>query len=139
MIVKEKVHQLIIQTYYLLLKALNKYPTPRELASKTGEIVKGGAMQAGEAVRDGAEKAGEFVKEGYENISEHVDDAVQSGKEMATTAGERIGVVTSNGTEVVKNADDLASKEAGHLLGNAQEMLGGKIEDLGKGIKPEEE
>jgi hypothetical protein len=37
----------------------------------------------------------------------------------------------------VEAANDYASKDAGHLLGNAQDMLGGKIEEGGKGIKSE--
>jgi hypothetical protein len=127
MIVKESIHKLIIQTYYLLLKALNKYPSPSELA-----------QQAGESIQDGAGKAGSLVREGYENVSERVSGAVQGGKEMVGTAGERMGVVGSNAGEAVGNASDMASKEAGHLLGNAQEMLGGKIEEVGKGIKSEE-
>jgi hypothetical protein len=127
MIVKESIHKLIIQTYYLLLKALNKYPSPSELA-----------QQAGTAIQDSAEKAGSIVKEGYENVSGRVNDAVQGGKEMVGTAGDRIGVVGSNAGEAAGNASELASKDAGHLLGNAQEMLGGKIEEVGKGIKPEE-
>ncbi|TVY64289.1 Peroxisomal adenine nucleotide transporter [Lachnellula suecica] len=61
MIVKESIHKLIIQTYYLLLKALNKYPSPTELAN-----------QAGQAVSDGVEKTGEMVKEGYGNVAERV-------------------------------------------------------------------
>ncbi|KAE9367726.1 putative peroxisomal adenine nucleotide transporter 1 [Stipitochalara longipes BDJ] len=124
MIVKESIHKLIIQTYYVILKALNKYPSPSELAT-----------QAGVAIQDAGGKAGEMVKEGYEAASERVGDLVESGKEAIGVGTERAGVVGNNTIEVAKNAEDLASKEAGHLLGNAQDMLGGKIEKVGKGIK----
>jgi hypothetical protein len=73
----------------------------------------------------------------YENVSGRVGDAVQGGKGLVETAGERIGVIGTNTTETAKSANDLASKEAGHWLGNAKEMLGDKIEDVGKGIKLE--
>ncbi|KIN07419.1 hypothetical protein OIDMADRAFT_186009 [Oidiodendron maius Zn] len=63
MIIKEAIHKLIVHAYYLLLKALNKYPSPAELAA-----------QAGEAIRDGAEKLGESVREGVENVAERVGD-----------------------------------------------------------------
>ncbi|PMD40641.1 putative peroxisomal adenine nucleotide transporter 1 [Hyaloscypha variabilis F] len=126
MIVKESIHKLIIQTYYAILKALNKYPSPTELAS-----------QAGVAIQDAGEKVGHMVKEGYESAAERVGDMVESGKEVMGVGAERAGVVGSNAIEVTKNAEDLASKEAGHLLGNAQDMLGGKIEEVGKGIKTE--
>jgi len=120
MIVKERIHKLIIQTYYIILKALNKYPSPTELAS-----------QAQQAISDGAGKTGELMKEGYGTFTGRVGNVVDSGK----MAAERAGVIGNNATEVTKSAEDLASKDAGHLLGNAQEMLGGKIEEVGKGIK----
>jgi hypothetical protein len=126
MIIKEATHKLIIQAYYMILKALNKYPSPSQLAN-----------QAGVAIQDAGERAGEMVKDGYDGVAEKVGGMVESSKEAMGMTAERAGVVGSNATEVTKNAEDLASKEAGHLLGNAQHMLGGKIEDVGKGIKPE--
>jgi len=128
MIVKESIHKLIIQTYYLILKALNKYPSPTQLAN-----------QAGQAVSDGVEKTGEIVKEGYENVAGRVGSAIESGKDAAGVTAERVGVVGNNATEAAKTAGDYASKDAGHLLGNAQEQLGDKIEKIGKGLKPEKE
>jgi Mitochondrial carrier protein len=127
MIVKESIHKLIIQTYYIILRALNKYPSTSELAN-----------QAGVAIQDAGEKAGHMVKDGYEGITERVGSMVESGKEAIGVGAERAAVMGNNSIEVTKNAQDLASKEAGHLLGNAQDMLGGKIEELGKGIKTEE-
>jgi hypothetical protein len=126
MIVKESIHKLIIQAYYIILKALDKYPSPSELANQT-EV----------AIQDAGEKVGHMVKEGYEGVAERVGDMVESGKEAMGVGVERGGVVGSNAIEVTKNAEDLASKEAGHLLGNAQDMLGDKIEKVGKGIKIE--
>lgn len=124
MIVKESIHKFIIQAYYVILKALNKYPSPSELAN-----------QAGVVIQDADERAGEMVKEGYGAVAEKVGEMVESGREAMGVGAERAGVVGNNAVEVTKNAEDLASKEAGHLLGNAQDMLGGKIEEVGKGIK----
>lgn len=166
MIVKEQIHKLIIQAYFMILKTLDKFPSPSEVAS-----------QAGEAIQDGAQKASNIAKDGYENVSGRVGELVQDGKSVVNVAGERAGVISSNVTEVAKtgyenvstglgslvqdekdnvgvaservgavgsnsaesakSANDFASKEAGHLLGNAQEQLGGKLEELGKGIKSE--
>lgn len=128
MLLKESIHKLIIQTYYLVLKAMKQYPSPSQLAS-----------DAGTAVQDAGAKANEIAKDGYESVSGKVGDLVDSGKEAVGTVAERVGVVGSNATEFTKNSNEYASKEAGHLLGNAQEMLGGKIEEVGKGIKPEKE
>ncbi len=125
MLVKESVHKLIIQAYYLILKALNKYPSPSELAN-----------QAGTAIQDAGERAGEMVQEGYKNVSHRVGDAVESGKEAIGVSAERVNVVGNSVTETMKTVNDLGAKEAGHLMGNAQEQLGGKIEEVGQGIKP---
>jgi hypothetical protein len=127
MLLKEAIHKLIIQAYFLILKALKKYPSPSEIAS-----------QAGGAIQDASEKAGELVKEGYENVSGRVESAVQSGREVVGVAGERMGVVGNNTTEAAKTAEDYVSKDAGHLLGNARDMLGDKLIEGGKGVKNEE-
>jgi len=113
MIIKEQIHKLIIQAYYMVLKALNKYPSPTDLAK-----------QAGDAVMTASEKGGEYLKEGYENVAERVG---------ITT--ERASVLANNSTEAAKTANDFSRKEAGNLLGNAQEMLGGKIEEAGHALK----
>jgi hypothetical protein len=126
MIVKEAIQKLIVQTYYLLLKALNKYPTPSELAA-----------QAGDAVQGGAEKLSETVKEGYENVAERVGHAAHDGKRAMTVAGEKAGVFGGNSSPLPKTVNDLRSEQAGNLLGNAQEQLGGKIEKVEKGVKGE--
>lgn len=128
MLIKESIHKLIIQTYYVILKALNKFPSPEELAK-----------QASQQIQDGAERAGEALKDGYENVSETVGGAVQSGREAIGTAAERAGVISNNATEAAKTANDHSSKEAGHLLGNAQEQLGNGIEEIGKKVKPNPE
>jgi hypothetical protein len=157
MLLKESIHKLIIQSYYLILKALNKYPSPTELANQAGVAIQDGAERAGEMVREGYENASEAVsgavesvsdaaertraramlKDGYENAAGRVSAAMESGKEAVGIAVERAGGKGDNATKVVEAANDYASKDAGHLLGNAQEMLSGKIEEVGKGIKPE--
>jgi hypothetical protein len=138
MLLKESIHKLIIQTYYLVLKALKKYPSPSQLASDAGSAVQDAGAKAGDAIQSAASSTGEMAKDGYTSVSEIVGNAVESGKEIAGTVAERVGVIGNNTTEFTKNANEYASKEAGHLLGNAQEMLGGKIEEMGKVIKSEE-
>jgi hypothetical protein len=189
MLLKEAIHKFIIQAYYVILKALKKYPSPAELTA-----------QAGGAIQDAGEKAGELVKEGYENVSERVGSLVQdagtagerlgvmgtnatevakntgeklgvagtdvakstgerlgvmgtnaaevaknageklsgAGSGLAKTAGESLGVVGNNATEAAKTAEDYVSKDAGHLLGNARDMLGDKLIQGGKGVKNED-
>ena len=149
MLLKEAIHKLIIQAYYVILKALKKYPSPSEIAAraggaiqdaseKAGEVVKDGYEQAGDTIQDSAEKAGEVMKERYGNVSGIVSSLVQNGREAVETAGKRMGVVGNNATEAAKTAEDYVSKDAGHLLGNARDMLGDKLVDGGKGVKNED-
>ncbi|KAI9852265.1 MAG: hypothetical protein M1838_001307 [Thelocarpon superellum] len=49
MIVKESVHRLIIHAYYILLKALRRYPTPEQLAQKARERVQDAAESVSSA------------------------------------------------------------------------------------------
>ncbi|KAF4628063.1 hypothetical protein G7Y89_g10097 [Cudoniella acicularis] len=142
MIVKERVHKVIVQVYFFLLKMLKRYPSPQELASQANQ-------KASEAMEQGEK----MVREGYDGVSGRVESVVESGKVMventAEEAGvvgnnimeagkditERAGIVGNNAKEAAKSADNLASQEAGHLLGNAQEQLGDNIEEVGKGLK----
>ncbi|KAH7412803.1 mitochondrial carrier domain-containing protein [Cadophora sp. MPI-SDFR-AT-0126] len=127
MIIKEQIHKLIIQAYYMILKALNKYPSPSELAKQASDAVQDAGEKAGQYVANATGKGGELLKDGYENVAERVG---------ITT--ERAGVVANNATEAAKTANDFSAKEAGNLLGNAQEMLGGKIEEAGHALKNSE-
>merc|ERR1712144_93973 len=81
------------------------------------------AKQAGDAVQDAGEKAGQYVV---------------NAREKGGITTERAGVVANNTTEAAKTAEDFSAKEAGNLLGNALEMLGGKIEETGHALKTAE-
>ena len=100
MIIKEAIHKLIVHAYYLLLKALNKYPSPAELAA-----------QAGEAIQDGAEKLGESVREGVEHVAERVGD---NSSKMSTTIndfrGEKAGNLLDSAREYLGRKIETAGK-----------------------------
>ncbi|RDW65297.1 putative peroxisomal adenine nucleotide transporter 1 [Coleophoma crateriformis] len=153
MLVKESVHKVIIQLYFYLLKVLDKTQdragdlassassTVKDMGDRAGDMLTGVRGRAGEAVTG----AGEKIQNSYTSVSQSVSGALESGKdqisstgssvsEKAGVVGERVGVLGNNATEAAKTANDLASKEAGHLLGNAHAMLGGKIE----GVKNED-
>ncbi|KAI9841018.1 MAG: hypothetical protein M1837_001048 [Sclerophora amabilis] len=51
MIVKEAVHKLIIQLYYLILRALRRYPSPGELARAVADHAQDAASEAGEKIQ----------------------------------------------------------------------------------------
>ena len=143
MLVKEAVHKFIIQLYFLLLRALKRMPTAGEAASQAQEIAQNATAQAQEAgVKAGSmaqsahEQAAEGVSGAYNNAEQTMGSVVDGARGDAGQAYDRAQVVWSNVSEAAKSGTDVASQEAGHLLGNAQEMLGRNIEEVGKGIRP---
>jgi hypothetical protein len=138
MLLKEAIHKIIIQAYYIILKALKKYPSPAEIAAQAGSAIQDAGDKAGGMVKEGYENTGDMVQKGYENVSESVGNMVQDGREAVGRAGERMGVVGNNASEAAKTAEDYVSKDAGHLLGNARGQLGDKVIEGGKAVKSEE-
>lgn len=130
MLVKEAVHKLIIQAYFLILRALNKYPSPKELVSR-----------AGEKIQEAGEKVNEQVQAGYQSLTQQAGNAAGSGKEAMGIGAERASLIGENITEVGKNAADHlpGRKNASEALKIAMEAVGGKVEELGKEIKPASE
>lgn len=150
MLVKEAVHKAIIQLYFLLLRALKRVPTAGEAAGQAQEMAQNATLHAQEA----GVKAGEMASGAYGKAAESVGGAYESAARMVggvvdgargrvearkgsgAEAFERGKVVGSNVAETAKEGTDMASQEAGHLLGNAQDMLGKNIEEVGRGIRP---
>ncbi|KAM3070171.1 hypothetical protein ACMFMG_003790 [Clarireedia jacksonii] len=169
MIVKDRVHEVILSLYFWVLKMLKRMPGKEEVqemvverTEKTAEKVKeggDGAIQSAKGVgerviggaRDVGEKVGlptsaEQVSVVGNNIAETAKSttskAVDAAKDMSDkiTSGttdktkgfrETTGVVGENISEKATQVDDYTRKEAGHLLGNAGEQLGGKVDVAG--------
>jgi hypothetical protein len=138
MLVKEQVHRVIIRLYYAVLKGLKRYPSPGDMGEKVGEGFENISARVGGVVGSGKQIASEGLQRAgaiTSNTTDITKRATNDAFDVAKVGLERVGVVTSNTTEAAKAADKYTSKEAGHLLGNAQEQLGNKIENLGKGMK----
>jgi hypothetical protein len=126
MLIKETVHKLIIQAYFLVLKALNKYPSPSQVVER-----------AEHAVQDVGEKASEMMQGARESMVGVVGSAVESGKGAVDVVVERVVVVSSNAGEVAKNAGARIGEI--EMLKSARETVGGKFEEIGQDIKPSPE
>ena len=146
MLVKESVHKLIIQTYYMILKALNKYPSPAQIADQAGVAVSEGygvvVQKVGNVVESGKGVAGDAVERAGvlgNNATEAAKTAGSAGKDAIANTAEKIGVVGNKASDPGMSGEELVSKDAGHLLGNAQDQLGDKLVGGGNGLKPEKE
>lgn len=149
MLVKEAVHKVIIQLYFLLLRALKRMPTASEAVGQAQEMAQNASVQAQEASAKAGEmasisygKAAEGVSGAYNSAAQTLGSVVDGAKGQFEAQKGYVGevyekgkVVGSNATETAKSGTDMVSQEAGHLLGNAQEMLGKNIEEVGKGMR----
>ena len=68
MLMKEGIHKLVVQLYYLILKAVRRYPSPNELAELAGEKIE----EAKDKVVEAAGDAREAVVDAARDVSEAV-------------------------------------------------------------------
>ncbi|CAG8978352.1 hypothetical protein HYALB_00012487 [Hymenoscyphus albidus] len=139
MIVKERVHQLIIQAYYWVLRSLNKYPSPSELASQASQAATSATNSVSEKVGNAVTSGKEGVNSTIEVVSNVITSGTQSVSSNVSSGVERVGNIGTNAVSGAKTGEKMASEEAGHLLGNAREMLGDRLVQVGSEIKAKDE
>lgn len=83
MIVKEAVHKLVIQLYYHILKMLQKYPSPQELAGSVTEQVVQVAEDVGGLASPAKERPGQMAA--------NIGASAEAAKEQAGRTAEVLG------------------------------------------------
>ncbi|KAI5244793.1 hypothetical protein E4T42_07007 [Aureobasidium subglaciale] len=105
MVLKERIHVLIISAYYMVLKATKKWPqdlgSVGEQAKNEFERVKGAAVDMAESAVEAGKEAGHRVQNVGETVVEGVKHAVESG---TTSVGEGVQNVSETVVEGVKNS-----------------------------------
>ncbi|KAF7857313.1 hypothetical protein EAF04_009554 [Stromatinia cepivora] len=171
MIVKDRVHELIISLYFTVLRLLNRSPSSQEIVSEAKEKViensenlASKAREKGESALNSLKTAGESTLQSARETSSNLTSTAQdsattisqsardvSGKvvdgvknvgektnaNLPTTkeSTDKATAMGNNLTEKTKNTNEYVNKEAGHLLGNAGEQLGERIEGFGGEVK----
>ncbi|PQE32246.1 mitochondrial carrier protein [Rutstroemia sp. NJR-2017a WRK4] len=122
MIVKDRVHEVILSLYFWVLKTLKKMPSKGDVqemvtegAEKTVEKIKEG----GEGVMQGARGVGEKVMDGAKNIGDRVG--------LPTTA-EQVNAVGTNVTETAKSAANKAVDAGKDMSGKITSSVADKTE-----------
>ncbi|PYI08486.1 hypothetical protein BO78DRAFT_385117 [Aspergillus sclerotiicarbonarius CBS 121057] len=105
MLAKDAVYSAIVQSYYLLLMALRRYPTPEELLQRAREQ----AEEYADAAREGARDLAERTRSGTEEILSHQTGSV---------------TVDMTSSDTSSGADLAGSNETA-------EMVGDYVEDEG--------
>ncbi|KIW04594.1 uncharacterized protein PV09_04342 [Verruconis gallopava] len=81
MLMKERIHTIVIQLYYWVLKAIQKYPSPQELkglASKTANDVKGAVVETASDVKEAVGDAANTAVDNGKAISKRGQEALQN-------------------------------------------------------------
>ncbi|KAF2398224.1 mitochondrial carrier [Trichodelitschia bisporula] len=97
MLMKERIHAVIIQVYYVVLKLLRRYPNPEEMA-----------LAAKEQARETAGNAGAKVVAAGVSVSNAVQGVVEKGQEVMEGAKDKgqevLGEVKDKGQEILEEA-----------------------------------
>lgn len=107
MLMKDKIHTVIINLYYAVLKSLKKYPSSEELAKTV-------SRQAQDAYEYGKEEAGDAMEKGarfVETASTKVQEAVATGSHQA---GEFLG----KGRDAANAASQQVREKLNSSIGN---------------------
>jgi hypothetical protein len=128
MLMKDRIHTAIISLYYTVLKTLQKFPSPEELAKRASdeakELYDHGKEQAGEAYTKGveiAEHASEKVKEVVAEGSQQASHLIESGKQHASDAYAKGAQLSESASAKVQEAATAGSNKAGEVLGQTRD------------------
>jgi Mitochondrial carrier protein len=77
MMTKESIHVFVIKLYYLVLKALKKYPSPEEVAKNLGEGVQNAVEVVGEKAREVGDAVSEQVGEAVEAVGDKAKEILE--------------------------------------------------------------
>ncbi|KAF2139139.1 uncharacterized protein K452DRAFT_255279 [Aplosporella prunicola CBS 121167] len=124
MLLKERIHGVVIQLYFLVLKALKKYPSPHELAAQTvPEGFKEGFENVSTQVQDGFKAAAGQAQQGLQA-------GMESGREIVSEAQEGFKAGVESSREVASGAASHAHKamekgraQVGDAYGKGKEWL----------------
>lgn len=139
MLMKERVHTLVISLYYTVLKAMKKYPSPEELAKRASDSAKDlyeqGKEQANGAYSKGvelAEQASEKVKEVAAEGSQRASNLVESGRQQASDAYAKGSQLSQSASQQASNLLDKGKEAANTTSSDTAQILGngkGSISD----------
>lgn len=116
MLMKDRIHAVIISLYYTLQKALKTYPSPGEVAQSASDRVQHAYEQGKGQASDGYAKGTEVIG----NAAESAKHAVEKGKEQAGEMYEKsrdavsdaASSAYSQGKDMVEKGQEAASKAA---------------------------
>ncbi|KAF1945607.1 mitochondrial carrier [Clathrospora elynae] len=128
MLMKDRIHTVIISLYYTVQKVLQKYPSPGELAQSASDVVRDvyehGKEQASGVLTKGVGMAGnatQTVKDAAAEGSHQAQGLVAKGKEQVGDMYARGTQAAETASTTVQNAVQNGSQQAGELYDRGKE------------------
>jgi hypothetical protein len=98
MLLKERIHKVVIQLYYLVLKAMKQYPSPEELAKL-----------AGDKATDLKDRVGEKMAAASSGASDLAHNTLETGKQAIRDGKEQVNGTLGKGQEVLERGIEAVS------------------------------
>ena len=123
MLMKDRIHAVIISLYYTIQNALQKAPSPRELAKSASDKAQSAYEQGKEQATDAYAKGVEVVGNATERARDAVTESSHQAQELAGKGKEQIGNVYAKSVEVVGNATESARHAVSEGSQQAQDVV----------------
>jgi hypothetical protein len=128
MLMKERIHAVIINLYYALLKSLQKFPSSEELAKMASNELEHGKERVSDAYTKGVEVAGQAAEKVQEVVAEGSQQAqglYASGKEQASDAYTKATEVVKSASSTAQDAVSSGSQQAQSLVEAGKDQASG--------------
>lgn len=128
MLMKERIHAVIINLYYAVLRSMEKFPSQEELKRMAADSIEDGKERMGDAYTKGvevAEQAAEKVQHAVAQGSQQAQNLYESGKEQASEVYNKATEAAQSATSTVHDAVSSSSQQAQSLAEAGKEQAGG--------------
>jgi len=133
MLMKDRIHAVIISLYYMVQNALEKYPGPKEVVKTAAEDVQN-AYEHGVQGSDAYAKGVEVVGNATESVKSVVAEGSQRAQEVMDKGRDAAGDAYSRGTQAAETVADTASSTAQDMYNKGKEMFNRSQEAAGEAM-----
>lgn len=128
MLMKERIHAVIINLYYAVLKSMEKFPSPEELKQMASDQIEDGKERVGDAYTKSVEVAGQAAEKVQDVVakgSQQAQDLYESSKEQAGEAYNKATETAQSASSTAQNALSSGSQEAQSLAESGKDQASG--------------
>jgi len=134
MLMKDRIHAVIISLYYMVQTALEKYPGPKEVVKTAADDVHN-AYEHGVKGSDAYAKGIEVVGNATDSVKNVVAGGSQQAQDLVEKGRDAAGDAYSRGAQAANSAAGSASSTAQDIYGKGKQMLGQSRDAAGEAIE----